>query len=424
MWSDGNGTPRYVKDYVDTIDPALMDDGPPEDWSVTIEAGVATNTVQVVATRPAIHGNNIWFAAFQVKDSTTGAWYDVDANTGASSTKYDGSAVTHAVTLNGKKISKAAAGWGTAGIGDLIVMDMRGAGNFAINHCKWATVTNFDGKVPGDPGYNAATSTYIIINQGQLTPAEMADVRIKIVSAPWGWSSDGYFGATPGGGYKQMEYWATGGDRTSNTFVSDPILLPTGTDLAEIQGRVWFENAYSRWDDDNYSATMPVAPSDDYHYPLTFANPLVVDCSLVRGTGKVFVVTLTGDTELQLTNAVCMQAIAIVFIQDDIGNRIVTLDDNIQESNMTVLALSTYEHTRDYAGFFYCGEDAKYDLVSFVPGFVGAGSASASVSVSSSASKSASSSVSSSVSKSTSASASSSESVSASSSESSSASAS
>lgn len=388
VWSDGNGTPRYVKDYIDTIDPSLMDDGPPSDWSVTIQAGTAANTVQVIATRPAVHGHNIWFAAFQVKDSTTGSWYDVDADTGASDTVYNGSGTAHAVTLNGKKISKAAAGWGTAAIGDLIVMDMRGSGNFAIEHCKWAVVSNFDGKVATDPGYDPATSTFILINQGQLTPAETANVRIKIVKPPWAWTSDGYFGTTPGGGYIQMEYWQNGGDTTSNIFISDPILVPNGTDLADLQGRVWFENAYSRWDDDTYSATMPVAPGDDYHYPLTFADPLVVDCSLVRGTGKIFVVTLTGNTTLSLINAVCMQTIGIVFIQDGSGSRVVSLPDTVQLSALVDFAQSATANTRDYAGFIYYSEEAKYDLVAFVPGFTVVPSASASSSVSASISSS------------------------------------
>jgi hypothetical protein len=57
-----------------------------------------------------------------------------------------------------------------------------------------------------------------------------------------------------------------------------------------------------------------------------FANPLVLDCS---DADRIFV-KLTGDTTIQLTNAMPGQTITLILAQDESGNHQITWSDNVR----------------------------------------------------------------------------------------------
>jgi hypothetical protein len=241
LWTDGNSTPSFVVQYVDTQN--FSDTGPPADWDISLETGPAANTVIVRACRPRTNGNNLLSWCVQVKDVSTGSWRTLDANAGAAETHYDGSLVSHSYATG--YLTKPTSGWGTAVVGDLVLVDVRG-GNFDVNYCMWFIIGEND---------LGTTTLYIGPNlRGGVT----ADLRIKIVKPPWTWSTDGYFGAQPG-----LGYWPEGnigsdinqekgigwiaGDYSTKQFVSAPIPIPAGT--TQVEARVWFENCYSRSDD-------------------------------------------------------------------------------------------------------------------------------------------------------------------------------
>ena len=112
VWSDGNNFPERVTDNVDTEGANFSDTGPPEDWTLSVQPGPLSGTAVVVASRPATNGKRIWFALFQIKDSSTGSWRAVDENAGAAITHYDGSAIDHTYDPVAGTIIKASGDFG------------------------------------------------------------------------------------------------------------------------------------------------------------------------------------------------------------------------------------------------------------------------------------------------------------------------
>jgi hypothetical protein len=239
-WTDGNDTPSVVVQWFETS--SNSDTGPPDDWQVTIEQGPTPNTVIVRATRPRTNGNVIKVFAVQVKDSSTGSWRLLDANAGAAVTYYDGSGSNHDLDPATGLISNGGGGWGTASIGDLILMDVRGNGSFNIDHCIGDLVKSIAGSDVGT--YNPLKP----LASAHQTGGIYDQIRVKIVKPMWNWNSEGYMGGwRPNGGY-----WDTGftiyqrfffPDFTTKEFVSDPI--PINPAATTVQARVWFCNGYS-----------------------------------------------------------------------------------------------------------------------------------------------------------------------------------
>lgn len=277
VWSDGNAVPQFVTDFIDTND--LADGGPPADWTVRGEAGIG-NTVIAKATRPQTNGNQIWFAAAQAKlvsevsgitylgigglpssqprfkgqSFTDAGWREVDANDGAAITIYDGSAIAHTYDKDAGTITKASGTYGSAGEGDLLIMDVR-SGDFDIAWCQWGLI-----------GKDAISGVTISGMGGfrLFTGASASDVRVKIVKAPWLWDTEGYLGGYAGGGIASMSFWEVGADTTTKEFVFPPIELPPGATLDQIALRVWFENGVSRNDDSTYSTEAPIVISESF----------------------------------------------------------------------------------------------------------------------------------------------------------------
>jgi hypothetical protein len=201
--------------------------------------------------RPATYGHKIVAIVVQIAahglTSPATPWIPIDD---PSITIYDGSAISHTynkrlmtLTIDGSP----AGSYGAAAPGDLILFDNRG-GAFGRQYCGWGTI-------PVD-GITGPTIRYIPGFIPAFDPDvndDYADIRIKIVTPPWEWLTDGYLG---GNGLWEKVYWIppNRGDRSTQTFVTDPIPLPAGVDITDVQARVWFENGYySRSDDDTYS---------------------------------------------------------------------------------------------------------------------------------------------------------------------------
>ena len=242
-WTDGNATPAWVTQWFETSSNA--DTGPPDDWQVNIEQGPTLNTVVVRVTRPTTNGNVILGWAVQVKDSSVGSWRTIDANVGASQVHYDGSGANHTIDPATGLISKVAAGWGTAAVGDIVVMDIRGDTSYGVDYCVWGII-----KTVG--------TTTLELYGGGLKPLPTAtfaggvytEIRLKVCKPPWNWDSEGYMGGwAPNGGYWDYTFgnfqWVPP-DLGTKEFVTDPI--PVNPTAISMQARAWFLNGHSMSD--------------------------------------------------------------------------------------------------------------------------------------------------------------------------------
>jgi hypothetical protein len=329
VWSDGNDTPSRVKDYRDTQPLDQQSDGPPEDWVMTWKPAPTGHGIISSATRPAIHGATIWGVVAQIKQKSVGSWIAIDD---ASVTLYDGSAVAHTLSNNGKRLTHAAGGFGAAKVGSLILFDVRG-GAFDQAYCQWGTISNYE-------GWNgtlatatvSVTATWIEV-QGKFRGwpiTTLTDLRIKVVTPPWEWVAAGYFGAQPNRGIWAKWYIdpisGLEGDSTSPNFESDPIDVPMAVDLSDIEVRYWFDNGYSRNDDNNYGSG---ATSSGLCIVLADTNPILTDAALDDGApSKQFRVTVAGDRTLaNPTNAICGQLLRWCIVNDTESEIVITLDD-------------------------------------------------------------------------------------------------
>jgi hypothetical protein len=264
-WTDGNITPQNVVQFVDTQDPAIADVGPPADWEVWIEPGPSTGTIVVHASRPRTNGRNLLWWTIQVKDGSTGTWLTLDDGSAPTSVKYDGSLVSHTLSADRCVLSKATSGWGTAVVGDLLLLDVRG-GNFNVSYCQWASIESI--------GTNTITIS------GFFRPQSFSDVRCKIVAQPNSWVGSGYLGDQDNAGM-----WPSGeeaslnmglglgwifGDYDTAEFVSTPINVPTA--VTNPEARVWFENVYCRSDNNLTHSTGMSAGVGIFTTPRTFTD--------------------------------------------------------------------------------------------------------------------------------------------------------
>jgi hypothetical protein len=268
-WTDGNSTPFAVTQRINTN--TTYDTGPPSGWQVSIEKGALPNTYAIRATRPSVNGNNILHWSVQVKDASTGSWRELDDNAGAAATHYDGSGANH--QFDPATLEFITPGnWGTAALGDLVIFDVRGNGTWALANCQWGIVKGLSGanmKVHGK--WRPLTSAH-------KTGPVYDQVRLKIVKAPWDWTTEGFLGAQPNGGFCQPngsgfipETFTS--DTGTQEFVSEPIPVPSS--ITSVEGRVWFENTYSRNDDGNNHSSGVTGGSNllDGYTWVSFTDP-------------------------------------------------------------------------------------------------------------------------------------------------------
>ena len=243
-FTDGNEYPTDVTQFVETE--LNQDTGPPAGWKVTLEKAQATNYYIVRVSRPQTNGNLIMWWTAQIKDASVGAWRELDANTGAAVTKYDGSGTNHTFDPSTNTLT-APAGWGTAAVGDLVIYDVRGDTNWDLKYCLWNTIASIAGN---DIHLYGGGGRLAILSTAHETGGIFDQIRLKIVKGPWEWTSEGYLGAQANNGLfngQGLNGWPLI-DRTTRQFVSEPIYVPST--VVSPQARVWFHNGYSRSDDD------------------------------------------------------------------------------------------------------------------------------------------------------------------------------
>jgi hypothetical protein len=384
VWSDGNDLPKWVVDYVDTEDPSLMDDGPPANWGLTIESGPIADSVVVRASRPLEHGRRILFVAFQVKDLTTGSpvgsdWRLPDDNVAPAVTKYDGSGADHTFDKAAGTITQNASprpGYGSAAAGDMLMFDVRGDGLYDSHYCNWIVIPT--GGIAG--GVISGMQNFSVKLGGDPTK-----VRVRIVTPPWEWSSGGFFGAYSGNGYVDVQYWlvvnadGTSGDLTTQEFISPPILVPTGTPLENLGATVYFENAFSRSNDDRYTVPVPVgsSASTSYEVILTDAATIAIDARLSdTRPRKVYFCQLTdavGATRVlgNPSDAKHRQPMIVILKQSATGGKGYSLGTKYRLNNIIALDSHLEANKQDYIGIMYDGYADKFDVISFVPNYGG-----------------------------------------------------
>ena len=370
LWNDGNPNPSLITDYIDTEGNNFSDTGPPADWTVNIQPGPQTGTAIVVTSRPATNGKRILFAFFQIKDSTTGSWRDIDANAGAAITRYDGSAIDHTYDPSMGKITKATGDYGDAATyGGLLLIERRQS-LFDSKYCIQMALdpsqvngSEISGIIGGDPAFSPDVD-------GKYTL-----LRIKIVKPAWEWDSEGYF-AQAGYNAGPVELWdnPSRGDLTSQTFKSNPFILPAGVDLEDLQARVWFGSDYSFSDGGIYSP-CPLAP------PSIITDPgvIVIKCSVTItidcGLGSIFYVDLDQNAVLaNFVNPKHGRPVILIIRQNGAGGHTFTITGSKftygNEITAAIAVISSTALSRNYFGFIHDGDRDKTDIVSFVSTYV------------------------------------------------------
>jgi hypothetical protein len=290
-WTDGNLVPNHVLQYVDTESSATADIGPPADWEVTLEDGPSIGTVMVRATRPRTNGGTILYWSVQIKDASTGSWVAVDTASAPGTVTYDGSAIAHTISADGVTVGKVSGTYGVAQTDDLVLIDVRG-GDFAIAHCQWALVKAVSGTtLTLQPFWMGNVFTVngqpFVLPSSSVRPQQFTDLRIKIVRPPWTWTTNGYLG---GSAYANRGWWNVGEnnrhnvwypgggvfnspqiyDKSTLEFLSDPIAVPVS--ITNPEARVFFENTYSRSDNNATHSTGKTGGVGIIQAPRTFTN--------------------------------------------------------------------------------------------------------------------------------------------------------
>jgi len=194
-------------------------------------------------------------------------------------------------------------------------------------------------------------------------------IRIKVVRPHWDWNSEGYLG---GEGVKSVELWdnPTRGDMTTQTFRSEPFLLPSGVSFSDIQARVWFCTDYSHSDDGIRSGFPGTAPGDMEAGTVVLtplSGEVTIDCFL----GNIFYLKLTCDVTIkELKNPLHARPIVLIVEQDAVGGHLLYFDDsfNVGE-DVPDLAISSGANVRDYFGFIHNKTSELTDVVAFVRGY-------------------------------------------------------
>ncbi len=366
-WTDGNTYPKRVEQFVDTDDDQFSDTGPAADFTSSIRKGPQTGTAEVVVTRPSTQGRRIWFVQFHIKNKNTGSWVALDAGTGASEVRYDGSAVDHTWDPEAGTITAASGNFDGDVLtkGGLMLIDQR-QGSFNHKYCSWAWVdpSQFRSGSPVLTGFTILDPAFPPEVDGTFT-----GLRIKIVRPPWEWDNDGYLGNP---GYNGLDTWdnETTGDLSSVAFVSKPFVIPAGLAITDLEARVWFGTPYS-FSDDDYHCAAPTASGDDDQgvIRITSAATITIDCAL----GSIFYIDL--DQNATLANFINMKhgkPIIVVVRQDVTGGWTLALDTKFtygSEIAESAVVIDTTALSRNYFGFIYDENADVIDVVAFVSGY-------------------------------------------------------
>jgi hypothetical protein len=366
-WSDGNATPQFVKDFVDIEDPIIADTGPPTGWTLAINPGWQPNTVIVTASEPTTNRHRILEWHVQLKDKREGSWRDLDANLGASEVLYNGSTINHSYDPSTWILSKAAPGWGTASVGDLLLMDVRPL-FWELQHCQWYLIQEISADGLSLLGLNLLPNWAWDWDQtGEPWVHDTNRLRVKIVRPPWAWNSEGYWGDEIGHGYWTKSYIAGGGDVNTKTFISDPISVPLGMGVADIQARCWFRNMYSTGDPD-YSPGMTAY--EGYSIPVMQLGDgtITIDCNL----GFVFEVILTMNGTLVISNGTCGRPLSLTVREDVVGGHTLAAGTGIavgESGYAPIFAVRPTAYKTTELGFLYDGALELWKLVANVGGY-------------------------------------------------------
>ena len=125
---------------------------------------------------------------------------------------------------------------------DLVLADVRG-GQFHRDHCQWAIVDGFEDASGNEVA--AGDATVLRVGPALDRVQVSSDVRVKIVKHPYAWTTEGYLGSQSNHGFYDKDDIV--GDEWTQTFVTKPIEVPAG--VTQVEARVWFDNMYSRSDD-------------------------------------------------------------------------------------------------------------------------------------------------------------------------------
>jgi hypothetical protein len=327
VWTDGNKTPSCVTDYVATEDSALSDIGPPEDWSIIVQKGALDNTVVGVASRPTIHARRILFLHWQIKDTSTGEWLDIDAGTDPSVVYYDGSTVSHTVSEGGKRFTKSGdPGFGTAVVGNMVLLDARQSA-YDVAHTTPYWISKFEGDDP-------TTATWFELDMPLFVLDGETDCRLKVIKSPWEWNTNGYCGWA-GGTATVANLWMiengdnSNGDMDSQQFVSPPIDIGTAN-INDISIRVFFHTAYSWNDDRTYSTNIA---SDSGTYTDTPTGNAETNGSLVNG--KLIRLFFSADAILNTpSNCYDGQLLCYCLVNTSDEEIIITLSDDFKNGKL------------------------------------------------------------------------------------------
>jgi hypothetical protein len=379
VWSDGNDDPEYVDDYCDTESSVAVDTGPPSDWTVQIVAGPQSGTCQIVASRPKVNGSRIFSVVFQIRDTSEGgSWRTIDANAGAAATYFDGSAIDAIYDpMAGTITFPPGTDFSACANQDImLVCDVRKS-QFALPHCFWVAF-NPD-RIVGTQliGLSNLTFAFQPDAAGENT-GKYVGVRCKLVRPPWSFidlyghdapNTDGYQALA---GYDNVgEYWLLpqGADTNTTTFKSNPIAIPTGKTLADLQGTAFFWTSYSISNAGIYSPNGIPGDTEDGVINLTYNTTITIDCKL----GGIFYVTLTGGASLApLVNAKHGCPVILVVKQDETGGHTLSLDTKYTygaEIPASSVVIASQPGARSYFGFIYDADADLIDVVAFVSGY-------------------------------------------------------
>jgi hypothetical protein len=237
LWTDGNTAPAHVTKFIDTTMQA--DDDKPDGWDVYVQDGPVVNTVLVSAKRPSSNSLVITDYIVQIKDAVGATWKTLLAGIDANHLKHDGRAISYNLGSDYKTLTDATnSGFGTAAAGDLVVLDVRGAGaTWDEQYCQWALVRT--------------VSASTLVCTGFFYPQLLTNLRLIIIKHPMSWQDGGYLGGESNHGWwptrleDQLMYWD---DWSSSEFITTAFEVPAA--ITGTEARVWFENGYCRNDND------------------------------------------------------------------------------------------------------------------------------------------------------------------------------
>jgi hypothetical protein len=270
-------------------------------------------TAVVMATRPKINGNRIMSVAFQIRDASAGAWRNVDADSGAADTLYDGSEINHTFNPATGILRKESGDFvGAAASGGLLLIDVRQS-SFDHRCTVWREIAPDQINGAEISGIQPFPAAFALNADGELTK-----LRIKIVRPPSIWNAiepaannDG-FQAEAGYRKRDFVYGGMVGDLDTDVFLSPPFAVPDGLEISDLEARAWFENIYSVSDDENHKAEILDA-ANLTSIPIVFHATALGDGSNPPAAGPVAMIRVPCDLYIAGVTILSDQAGSIEF---------------------------------------------------------------------------------------------------------------